>query len=157
MASMDDFPNTDIRVTEQFLREQEPLLVWLSVSAMRAALQAPGAVDSDVKEALEALIRTYRTLQSGLYYESRPNNTIAGAIYERIQGAVDEFRKAVVERSGIQTVRDVEVLGIVAFLQRLEIQHNNGRKLGRAFIDYLRSSFPADDRTQQSDASSLLV
>jgi hypothetical protein len=39
--------------------------------------------------------------------------------------------------------RDVDVLGVLAFLPRLEIDRNNGRKRGRAFIDFLRHQFPA--------------
>ena len=87
------------------------------------------------------LVRTYRTLQSGLYYEARPTNPIAGAIFARMQERIEEFRKRAAEGSGV-SVRDVDVLGVFAFLQRLEIQHNNGRPLGRAFIDFLRHQFP---------------
>ena len=59
-----------------FLHENEELLVFLGRGIMRAALEAD-AVDNDVREALEALIRTYRTLQSGVYYETRPSNPLA--------------------------------------------------------------------------------
>jgi hypothetical protein len=149
-VGLDDFPNQDVKVTEQFLREQEPLLVWLGVQTMRAALEVSNAVDADVKEALEALIRTHRTLQSGLYYESKPANTIAALIVERLQAGIEEFRKVVSERTGVQTIRDVDVLGVLVFLQRLEIQHNNGRRLGRAFIDFLRGQFPAPEAQPQS-------
>ena len=44
-------------------------------------------------EALDGLIRTYRTLQSGVYYESRPNNPLAGCIYAAVQGALAEYRE----------------------------------------------------------------
>src|SRR5437868_5223294 len=52
----DKFPNQDIRVTDDFLHENEDLLVVLGRSIMTAALQAD-AVDNDVREALDALIR----------------------------------------------------------------------------------------------------
>ena len=55
----------------------------------------------------------------------------------------------------MQSVRDADVLGILVFLQRLEIQHNNGRRLGRAFIDFLRTNFPAKEPAE--DVPSLLV
>jgi hypothetical protein len=35
--------------------------------------------------------------------------------------------------------READVLGVLAFLQRMEIYHNNGRRRGRAFLDFLRS------------------
>src|SRR5215813_5720042 len=47
----DQFPNQDIRVTDKFLRENEALLLQLGRSVMTAALDTPGAVDNDVREA----------------------------------------------------------------------------------------------------------
>jgi hypothetical protein len=44
--------------------------------------------------------------------------------------------------SGMQQLRDVDVLATLVFLQRLELQHNNGRLRGRAFFDFLRTYFP---------------
>ena len=154
--SLDDFPNKDIRVSEEFLETHRSLLFWLTVSLTRAALETPNVIDNDVKTALDALIKTYRTLQSGLIYESRPDNPIAGAIYERVQAAVEEYRKRLAEERGMSSVRDAEVLGILAFLQRLEIQFNNGRRLGRAFIDNLRTSFPVQPPESQQEPSIIL-
>jgi len=51
-----------------------------------------------VREALAALIRTQRTLESGLYYETRPENTVAAELCRRIQDAVAE-KLARMERS----------------------------------------------------------
>ena len=139
----DQFPNQDIRMSETFLRDNEGLLVELGRTLIRAALETPGAVDNDVREALAALIRTHRTLDSGLYYETRPDNPIAAELSRRIQAAAAEFRRAETERLGMSKTRDRDVLGLLVFLQRLEIDRNNGRKLGRRFIDFLRGQFPA--------------
>ena len=138
----DQFPNQDIRVTETFLRDHEPLLLAMGKSTLAAALETPGAVDYDLREALAALIRTHRTLESGLYYETRPENPVAAEIYRRLQAAAAEFRKSETEDLHMTKTRDTDVLGVLAFLQRLEIDRNNGRKRGRAFIDFLRSQFP---------------
>jgi len=139
----DQFPNQDIRMSETFLRDNEGLLIELGRTLMRAALETPGAADNDVREALAALIRTHRTLDSGLYYETRPDNPIAAELSRRIQAAAAEFRRAETERMGMSKTRDRDVLGLLVFLQRLEIDRNNGRKLGRRFIDFLRGQFPA--------------
>ena len=80
------FPNRDIRVTDEFLHENEELLVYFGRNLLAAALDTQDAVDNDVREALESLIRTYRTLESGVYYESRPQNPLAGAIYSTHPG-----------------------------------------------------------------------
>ncbi len=137
----DEVPNQDVPVTEQFLREHEPLLMFLSSRLLEASLSAAGAVDSDVREALESLIRTYRTLQSGLYYETRPANLIAAGIHQRMQEAVEGLRKELAEKSATP-FRDVEILGTLVFLERVELNQSNGRPRGRAFLDYLRAYFP---------------
>ena len=141
----DEIPNRDIQVTEEFLHEHEPLFLFLSARLLETALAASGAVDSDVREALESLIRTYRTLQSGLYYETKPANLVAAAIHERMQEAIDGLRKELAEKNATP-VRDAEILGTLVFLERVELHENNGRPKGRAFIDYLRNYFPHTER-----------
>jgi len=139
----DEFPNQDIRVTETFLRDHEDLLLVAGRAVFMAAIETPGAVDNDLREAFAALIRTQRTLESGLYYETRPDNPVAAELCRRIQAAFAEFRKAETEELHMTKTRDADVLGVLAFLQRLEIDRNNGRKRGRAFIDFLKAQFPS--------------
>jgi hypothetical protein len=105
-------------------------------------MEARRPVDGDAREGIEALIKTYRTLESGLIYETRPNNPYAADIQEALKQGIDELRKRLAETSGMQTLRDADVLGALVFLQRLELQHNNGRRRGRAFFDFLRTYFP---------------
>jgi len=136
------FPNRDVNVTEQFLHDHEALVIFLSAELLAATMATAGAVDTDIREALDALIRTYRTLQSGLIYETRPANLVAMNIQVGVQQAVDALRKKLSEH-GTTGIRDAEILGVLVFLQRLELAHNNGRQRGRAFIDFLRANFPA--------------
>ena len=154
----DEFPNQDIRVTDTFLRDHEELLVALGRAVLEAGLGTPGAVDLDVREALAALIRTQRTLESGLYYETMPENPIAAGLCRRIQEAAQEFRRLETERLQMTRTRDADVLVVLAFLQRLEIDRNNGRKRGRAFLDFLRGQFPdTAGQPAPSAAGSLIV
>lgn len=140
--SADDFPNQDIRITDRYLEEREPLLLLVASSVTQAALAAQGAIDFDIRDALQALIQTYRTLQSGLYYEARPNNPIAARIFTGVQELVARFREELAKEQGLHSVRDSDILGMLVFLERLELQHNNGRKKGRAFLHFLLEFFP---------------
>jgi hypothetical protein len=149
----DDLPNKDIHVSEDFVRKQEHAVMWLA-NALARAMEARRSVDGDAREGLESLIKTYRTLESGLIYETRPQNPFAAEIQEALKQAVDELRKAVTESSGMQTLRDADVLGTLVFLQRLELQHNNGRPRSRAFFDFLRMYFPAQTQPEAVVASS---
>jgi len=152
-----NFPNPDIRVTEEFLREHEPLLLFLARTVLESAFNTPGAADQDVREALEAMIRTYRSLDSGLYYETRPNNPVAANISHLVQSSLADYRKQETERIGMTTTRDSDVLRLLVFLERLELDNNNGRKRGRRYLDFLRSFFPQKPGEPTPATSSLIV
>ena len=130
------FPHPEIKIDEGFLQKNEALLLLTAGALAKAAINTEGAIDYDVRESLESLVRTYLTTQSGLIYESRPANILAARIHAAVQERMSEFRER------IPQIRDAEVLGVLAFLQRLEIQHNNERPRGRRFIDRMREFFP---------------
>ena len=119
--------------------------MFLGAKLLEATLDTPGVVDSDVRESLESLIRTYRTLQSGLYYESRPANLVAAAIHQKMQDGIQELRKQLSEK-GATSIRDAEILGVLVFLERVGLHQNNGRPRGRAFIDICAQTFRSGRR-----------
>jgi hypothetical protein len=141
-VAIDDLPNKDVRVSEEFIREHEPILLWLSM-ALAQSMEKQRAVDSDAREALEALIKTYRTRESGLIYESRPQNPYAAAIQEALRESIEELHKRLAQETGMHALRDSEVLGVLVFLQRIALQHDNGRRRGRAFYGFLQAMTPA--------------
>jgi hypothetical protein len=138
----DALPNRDIRISEDFLRENEPAVMWIS-DALARAMEREKAVDQDAREALDALIRTYRTRESGLIYETRPTNPYAAALQDALKNAVEKLRQQSTEASGMHTLRDADILGVLVFLERIEFQYSNGRRRGRAFYDFLNAHFPA--------------
>ncbi len=140
--SEDAIPHQDIRITEDFLREKDDLLVWLA-NALTRGMEHERAVDSDAREALDALIRTYRTRESGLIYETRPANPYAAGLQDALKASIDELHKAAAENSGMHSLRDADILGVLVFLERVELQYANGRRRGRAFFDFLSHQFPA--------------
>src|SRR5579872_3480553 len=149
-------PNRDIKVTERFLEEHEALLMVLGGMLYRGAMDTDAAVDYDVREALEALVRTYRTLQSGVYYETVPPNPLAAAIYRSLQHNVAELRRHETQQEGISKTRDTDILGMLVFLQRLEYDRNNGRKRGRAFLGFLGGIYAAGPEPAAAPPSLIL-
>lgn len=143
------FPNSDIRVSEQFLLEHEDLLILTGSALLTASLSVPGAIDSDAREALDGLIRTFRTLQSGIYYESRPENPIARSIFDGAQQQIAAARQKQTEE-GKPAVRDPEVLTMLVFLERIQLSNNNGRPKSRAFLDFLRQRLPGIELPKSS-------
>jgi hypothetical protein len=134
--------NPDIAVSEEFIRSHEEFLLFCIYSLLQAALQTRGAVDSDVIDALEALIQTHRTLESGLYYETRARNTIAAGVQRSFEASLADYQKLRTEREHLSPVRNVEVLAILVFLHRLGQQNQNGRPRGRMYLDLLRHMTP---------------
>jgi hypothetical protein len=152
-----EWPNQDIHLSEQFIVDHERLLTFVGHTIAAAALDTPGTVDFDVREALDGLIRTYRTLQSGVYYESIPANPLAANLYRAVQQRTAEFREAEKQRTGLSQTRDADVLGSLVFLQRMELDRNNGRPRGRAFIDELRAFYESAAREGSPAPSSLIL
>ena len=134
-------PNQDIKISEQFVVEHEGLLTFVGNVVLGAALEIPGAADGDAREALDALIRTYRTLASGVYYESVPSNPLAAGIFRSVQDAVAAFRQREQQELGMSRTRDADILGVLVFLQRVELDRNNGRPRGRAFLHSLHAFY----------------
>ena len=137
-------PNQDIAVSESFLADNEWVLVALMLAFTEVARACPDVNDWDARDALESLIRTYRTLQSGLYYESKPVNPRAGQLFVAVQKCVADIRHTEANARGMATLRDAAVLGILVFLERLERAHNNGKPRCRVFLASLSQFGPPD-------------
>lgn len=130
-------PTPEVELTDDFVDRNAPLIGLAANAIARMALEAPAIVDSDVREALDSLVRTYRTLESGLYYETLPANALAGAIHRAVRREIEDTRRQVREARGVTLYRDADILGALVFLQRLHHISNNGRPRGRAFIHQL--------------------
>lgn len=134
--------NRDITITEDFLRSHEELLLFTVYSLVQAGLRTSGALDADVMAALEALIQTHRTKESGLVYETRPENSVAASVQRLFSESLEEYNKIRAERESLNPVRNSEILSILVFLHRLGQQNQNGRPRGRMFLDMLRHMVP---------------
>jgi hypothetical protein len=147
--------NPDVEVSEDLLREQEELLLFCVYSLVQAAARTEGSTDADVMAALEALIQTYRTMESGLVYESRPENALARSIQRSFTTSLAEYEKVRVERESLSRVRNSHILAMLVFLHRIGQQNQNGRPRGRMFTDLLRQMTPEKSVTE--DATRLII
>lgn len=139
----DEIPHPEIIVKEEFLRDHEPLVLVAAAAIAEGCDRLEGLIDNDAREALESLVQTYKTLgSSGLIYEGKPRNPIAAALHELVQLRVTEFRQRVHEQAGYAGILDSHILGVLLFLQRMELQLNNGRRRGRSFLDAVRRFVP---------------
>lgn len=137
-----EVPHASHEVPDSFVREKEPFIGAMSVTLLRWALDTPGVVDADLRAALDAMIRTFETLGSGLYYETLPETPLQVNIYRELQKFVENWRQQESRQAGTVTVRDSDVLRALVFLRRLAGAHDNGRPRGKAFVSFLRRVFP---------------
>lgn len=154
----EEIPHPDIVVKEEFLREQEPLVYLVGYSITEGVHRLEGLIDLDIREALAGLVQTYKSLSSGIVYESKPANPIAAAMFELIQLRLSEFRSGIEREAGYAVVLDSHVLGVLVFFLRMELQFNNGRRRSRGFIDAaLRMAPPQPPPQQQEPPPSSLI
>jgi hypothetical protein len=137
-----ELSDPDVPVTEEFLRDHEELLLFCMVSLVHAAMRTASATDADALEALEALIKTYRTAESGLLYETRPVNTIAASVQRALSESLADYQKVRAERESLY-FRNAEILAVLVFLRRMGQQNQNGRPRGRMYLDLLKQMTPA--------------
>jgi hypothetical protein len=154
-VSEGDLIAQDVKVTEAFIAEHEELVLFCVYSLLQAALRSGGAVDTDVLEALRALIESHRTLESGLVYDALSSNYVAAAIQRGFAASLADYQKLRQEREALSLVRNSEILATLVFLHRVGQQNQNGRPKGRMFIDLLRHMTP--DKPVESPASSLII
>jgi hypothetical protein len=148
--------NPDVRVTEEFVRDHEELLLFSIYSLLESSLRTPGANDADVIAVLESLIQTHRTLDSGLVYETRPESTVALAIHRLFTASLADYQKERSEREKLPSLRNSEILAILVFLHRIGQQNQNGKPRGRMFLDLLRHMTPERERVPEQTSSIII-
>lgn len=151
-------PNADVQIDDSFYRQFEGLIVELGSLLRRSTVRHSGVLDSDARMAIAGLIRTYRTLQTGLVYESRPENPIASAVFEDVKRGLEEFRAGVERESGA-SLKDRDVLQALVVLERLAFMHDNGRPKGRPFLALLQQAFSSAGTSAdpEPDPGSLII
>lgn len=132
-----------IEISQQFLYEQEHLILGLSYALAKSAQADRGIRDADLISALSALAQSYETLAgSGLHYETPMTNLAHQAITSEVQKMVKEYREAEQKHVGYSRLRDSDVLRALVFLLRMALTRTSGRPKSRAFADFLFRQFP---------------
>jgi hypothetical protein len=135
-----------VEVGDQFLYEQEHLILGLSYALAKSARADHGVRDADLIAALSSLARSYETLSnSGLVYEAPVTNLTHQAITAEVQKMVKEYREAEQKHMGYSKLRDSDVLRGLVFLLRMGMVRTSGRPKSRAFVDFLYRQFPEQE------------
>ncbi len=142
-----------VEVGQQFLYEQEQLILGLSYALAKSARADAVVRDSDLISVLSGLARSYETLaNSGLHYDAPVTNLLHQATAAEIQKMVNEFREAEQKHMGYSRLRDADMLRALVFLLRMALSRTSGRPKSRAFIDFLFRQFPERESAIASPA-----
>ncbi len=133
-------PNMDIEITEKFVNGAAQVIAFIMLEVQQGAEAVPQVVDSDVREALDGLVREYKVAQSGLIYETKPVNPFAAAIHSRVKDALERLRKRLRDEHSREILGESDIVGSLVFAQRLAYLQDNGKRRGRAFLHHLMTS-----------------
>jgi hypothetical protein len=100
--------------------------------------------DLDVFAALQAMAATRRTLLSGIYYEKPPEYPAAAGLYAALGQFIEEEKKRAAEHPEFPALKETEIFHLLVFFLRFGRLRSNGRPRTRAFLEFLRSQFPAE-------------
>jgi hypothetical protein len=143
-----------VNIGEQFLYEQEHLLLGLSFALAKSARADRLIKDADLIAALSSLAKTYETLtNSGLYYASPITSVSQYSVVTELQSMVKEYREAEQKHTGQIRLRDADVLRALVFLIRMAQGRTNGRPKSRAFVALLFAQFPQEQRIAAAEES----
>ncbi len=135
------FPQVEIG--EQFLYEQQHLLLGINYALVKTARENRPVDDIDLIAALTSVARIYETLvNSGLHYATPLANMTQQVIASEIQDMIKEYRVAEQKHTGYSRLRESEVLRALVFLVRLAYSRTSGRPKSKAFLDFLLAQFP---------------
>lgn len=152
----ENMPFPDAEIQPSFAQNHPALLAKINYAICEYARQNRQVVDADVTAALQALAEAYRTLASGIYYAQPPAYLPQRELYQALSKALEDYRKAEAERFGMSSTRDSEIRDALIFFTRLGATRANGRPKGRAYLDFLWSQLPPEERAKPESGVILL-
>jgi hypothetical protein len=102
---------------------------------MRSRHLLPELVDSDVQAVLEALIRTFETLNKGIYYDSTPSGLTQKKLYLELKLFLETPGEGIIIDE--RRLSTSQILDCLQFLKELSIGITLPRRKSRAFLDHL--------------------
>lgn len=156
-AEPDAIPFPDVEFSPEVLRRHPEALSTIGLAILGFAQQNGAVRDPEILSALRTLAETYRTLESGIYFERLPDEMHARALYAHVGQALQEFKKRESHQTGFATIKDSEIFRLLIFVLRVGARETNGRPKGRTFLDFLYAQFPAAPAAAEREAPRIIL
>ncbi len=141
-----EVPFPEVHLPSASLNAILPLLSAAAGAVLQFSSAHGDLLDADVIAAVHAQAEAFRTLDSGLYYENPPPGALAGALYRELSKALEAFQQADRPGSAPGRVLPYGIFTMLVFLLRIGKVQGSPRPRSRAFLDFLRKSFPSAAR-----------
>jgi hypothetical protein len=152
-----EMPFPDVEFSPEILRRHPEAISAIGLGILGFAQQNGAARDPEILSALRALAETYRTLESGIYFERPPEELHARALYAHVGQSLQDFKKQISQQMGFATIKDSEIFRLLIFFLRVGTRETNGRPKSRAFLDFLYTQFPGVPATTEREASRIIM
>lgn len=139
-----EVPFPDVSFPPDLIHTRQEMLSGLGYTVARYAADQRSLADLEVFAAVQAIAETRRTLLSGIYYEKPPEIPVAAGLYAALAKFIEEEKKHAAEHPEFPALKDTELFQLLVFFLRFGRLRSNGRPRTRAFIEFLRSQFPAE-------------
>ncbi len=143
-------PFADTKIPSSFVVGHESLVLALGYAVCLNARGNAAVTDSDAIASLQSLAEAYQTLSNGIYYEKPPEYVLQRSLYDDLKAAIENYKKTDSRKTGVATVHDSEIRDALIFLAQLGATRTNGRPMGRAYLDFLRSQFKSEELRKAS-------
>ncbi len=107
--------------------------LWSTIDHVRS--ESPALVDADVREVLDRLVRTYRTLVGGIHYDHVPDIPIQNILYGSLKSFLEQQKPEDLSASAPKTSDLLDCLQLSVEMAALT---DPSRPKSRAFLDRLR-------------------
>ncbi|HEV2615290.1 MAG TPA: hypothetical protein VGU63_01625 [Candidatus Acidoferrales bacterium] len=138
----EDFPFPEIEFSVEIIRRNGEALSGIGLTILNFTQENQAIRDPEILAAVRALAETYRTLESGIYFERPPDAPLPRALYAQLAQFLQEFKKQEAQQTGFSKLKDSDIFRLLIFLLRIGTRETNGRSRSRAFLDFLRAQFP---------------
>ena len=151
-----DVPFADVSFPSDLIHTRQAILSGLGYTVLVYAADHRSLSDPDVFAAVQAMAETRRTLLSGIYYEKPPGYPVALGLYAALAKFIEEEKKHTAEHPEFPALKETEIFHLLVFFLRFGRLRSNGRPRTRAFIEFLRSQFPAEAGVPKEESRIIL-
>ena len=147
-----DAPFLDVHLPSDVLHTHQQLISAIAFTIAKFCASHPDATDMDALAAVQTLAETYRTLQTGIYYEKQPTALLPRELYSVLTVFIKEAKQQQAERGGFSTLRDTDIFQALIFVYRMGLLRTNGRPRSRRYVEFLRSQFPQAQELKREES-----